>query len=422
MCYIKNVIVIDSSSLIIVRDGKHLSSEEQDVLTSLYLPLIKSDGLGLYLCLNSLNGEASYLSGEKLLSLTGFQNDTALSIALHKLEGVGLVITYRYEDNQKISYIVKVLEAYNASKFFSNEILSGGLLGSVGEAEFDKLKMRFFKEDKIPDGYIDVSSNFFDVYDIAIESLRNIKAPTEEKSDIRKAIEGEFSIDDFISEIKELQDDPSVYTSSLSEIKRLSSLYALTPKQAALIASSKAKSDVCHFDINAFEEYSKDVFSYRFEDQKENINSAFGTSDFSNKVFQMEHSAPKEFLMRILKTSYIPDDYLTLINELSSKGNLSHALINCILDYTFEKCQGKLPSEYVKKVASSLKYQNIRTASDAMAFLYQQDLNYAKKKRRKKDYVQDSKGDSNVVSVSKTSQKEDENETNDYWSVLGGRM
>ena len=170
------------------------------------------------------------------------------------------------------------------------------------------------------------------------------------------------------------------------------------------------------------EEYSKDVFSYRFEDQKENINSAFGTSDFSNKVFQMEHSAPKEFLMRILRTSYIPDDYLTLINELSSKGNLSHALINCILDYTFEKCQGKLPSEYVKKVASSLKYQNIRTASDAMAFLYQQDLNYAKKKRRKKDYVQDSKGDSNVVSVSETSQKEDENETNDYWSVLGGRM
>ena len=59
---------------------------------------------------------------------------------------------------------------------------------------------------------------------------------------------------------------------------------------------------------------------------------------------------------------------IKLLEDLSIVSKLSNEVINVLIDYVLIKQSGRLPYNYVMKIASSLSNAGIRTAEEAMSY------------------------------------------------------
>ena len=59
---------------------------------------------------------------------------------------------------------------------------------------------------------------------------------------------------------------------------------------------------------------------------------------------------------------------IKLLEDLSIISKLSNEVINVLIDYVLIKQSGRLPYNYVMKIASSLSNAGIRTAEEAMSY------------------------------------------------------
>lgn len=390
-----------------------LSSEDREVLSLLYLPIIKKDAYSLYSILYDLKSyeeENLFINGDNYFSLLGFDSTSFLD-ALRHLEGLNLLITYKRNkiDNSSTiisSYVFKLLPVASAFKFFNDGILRSLLVNVVSNKEYMKLKNHFkINESKFDDSFINISSEFKEVYNIP--SSFNDSILKDDFSDKKYIKESLFTKDELLKKLEENKIESNEIKTHLDDIISLSSLYGISLDDILnLVISNMSSEGKFYFD--KFQESIKNFHSY-------NSLSNYSNSKNNNDVQFLKYikayekfSSVEDFLAS--KQNKKPSKVqLDTINDLKINYKFSNIIIEIIIDYCLNHTSNSFNVEYITKVSDSIKLNKIDNPYDVMEYLLSWDSKSKKVKKNKSvkknagiemvDLTDENKDDDNIIDL-----------------------
>ncbi len=140
-----------------------INSDDVNVITLLYAPLIEADAYKMYMTLHSLLNRTSLTSHtllqKEILDILGL-NPKSFALARLKLEAIGLLSTYKHENE----YIFLLKSPLTAKGFLSDGVLGMYLYSLLGDTEFKRIQKLFqiTKVDKT--NYQEITASFDDVF------------------------------------------------------------------------------------------------------------------------------------------------------------------------------------------------------------------------------------------------------------------
>ena len=152
-----------------------LNSDDVNVITLLYSPLIEADAYKMYMTLHSLLNRSSLTSHtllhKEILDILGLNSKTFAQARL-KLEAIGLLSTYKH-DNE---YIFLLKSPLTAKGFLSDGVLGMYLYSILGDAEFRRIQ-KLFQITKVDrTNYDEITASFDDVF----KSIEDIDIQNDE--------------------------------------------------------------------------------------------------------------------------------------------------------------------------------------------------------------------------------------------------
>lgn len=152
-----------------------LNSDDVNVITLLYSPLIEADAYKMYMTLHSLLNRSSLTSHtllhKEILDILGLNSKTFAQARL-KLEAIGLLSTYKHENE----YIFLLKSPLTAKGFLSDGVLGMYLYSILGDAEFRRIQ-KLFQITKVDrTNYDEITASFDDVF----KSIEEIEIKNDE--------------------------------------------------------------------------------------------------------------------------------------------------------------------------------------------------------------------------------------------------
>ena len=153
----------DMLDRITIYAGATINSDDVNVITLLYAPLIEADAYKMYMTLHSLLNRTSLTSHtllhKEVLDILGLNAKTFAQARL-KLEAIGLLSTYKHENE----YIFLLKSPLTAKGFLSDGVLGMYLYSLLGDSEFKRIQKLFqiTKVDKT--NYQEITASFDDVF------------------------------------------------------------------------------------------------------------------------------------------------------------------------------------------------------------------------------------------------------------------
>ena len=166
-----------------------LTQRELQFVTQLYVPFLGVQASTLYLVLFSELSPNSYQSDviqlADLLALVNMGIPDFYQARI-RLESVGLLKTYRYEDEESISaqYTFELQAPASPNLFFKDALLSTLLVNQVGHQRFEILQKRFSVKEKAPYGQ-DVTSTFQEGFQLPFNMSQYKRNIAQEKQMIK---------------------------------------------------------------------------------------------------------------------------------------------------------------------------------------------------------------------------------------------
>lgn len=166
-----------------------LTQRELQFVTQLYVPFLGVQASTLYLVLFSELSPNSYQSDViRLADLLALVNMGIPDFyqARIRLESVGLLKTYRYEDEDSISaqYTFELQAPASPNLFFKDALLSTLLVNQVGHQRFENLQKRFSVKEKAIYGE-DVTSTFQEGFQLPFNMSQYKRNVDQEKQMIK---------------------------------------------------------------------------------------------------------------------------------------------------------------------------------------------------------------------------------------------
>ncbi|WP_229726478.1 replication initiation and membrane attachment family protein, partial [Mammaliicoccus stepanovicii] len=148
-----------------VKSNYSYTHVHQDILISLYTPLIGTDAIGVYLYLSQFNFHNENdamnhytIMNDLKVNLSNFRN------SLDLLEGIGLIKTYFKTNESEQTFIYVLKQPASTDQFFNDPLLSVFLYQQIGNARFKALKNRYKDNGVSTKGFNDVTKSFTDVF------------------------------------------------------------------------------------------------------------------------------------------------------------------------------------------------------------------------------------------------------------------
>ncbi len=375
--------IIEPLSSFSVQADFSLSDTDFSVLSLLYLPIVKGDGHLLYQVLfdNSkfYSGEGMILH-EDFLSLLGMDVSLFLK-ARRKLEGIGLLETYRKEktdeNGTKAFYHYRLLPPASPRKFFDDPILKNLLLQNVSRKKYFRLLSYFSKPEKETEaGYQNVSERFSDVFSVAL---------TEEDLKKSEGVESKRykEISHFDAKLFEDYVTASLPFTAIEpyekEIIDCSKLYGIDEKTAFQLIESCFDSDL-KFYFDKFQKQVRNLNHYVRNDDIAKEKASLGKENASSMVRLFQSATPKEYLQAFFHAE--PSDFMMKeVEKLRSNFGFDNGVINVILDYCLKKTDKEFNSLLIEKVAYSLSANGVQDCYDALVRLKTRDFTVANSKK-----------------------------------------
>ena len=257
-------------------------------------------------------------------------------------------------------------------------ILRSLLEQKVGSKNYQELSFLFRDSERLPKGFVDVSSKLPEVYSLEETSDKGNEEGFEDKS--------YHNVSEFDSaKLRSLLREEGLLEackSSFDEIVGLATLYGIKEDEALEIIEKDTDSrKVFHMDS-----FKEDIRVFR--DYRPLARAESNTSYKGRLLSVLSSLSPQEYLAYRLNAN--PPQYmLEEIEKLSRETHLANPIINVVLDYSLKKTDGKFTPLYIEKVAYSLLGDQIHSAYDAMVYLNSQDAGKkaAKNTRRRKTVV-----------------------------------
>lgn len=215
-----------------------LSSNDCDILTYLYAPLLKTQAYSLYMYLNVESMRMRHFHQPCAISrLTMALNLDLeeLDQARKTLEGLSLLKSYYKESEGQGVYIFHLMSPLGVNAFFRNQILAGLLQKTIGVEEYTKTKNYFRSGLEKLTEYEEVTSRFEDVFTIDLSQnkpLRHGSGYQEEESE-RPIIHYDLTL--FYETLKDYQVPMKIVNRNEDTIKQIATLYAIDQLSLALM-------------------------------------------------------------------------------------------------------------------------------------------------------------------------------------------
>lgn len=360
-----------------------LSSYERKMITLLYQPLIGPDAVSLYFML--------WAEGEDMeeANLSHYHLMNALDMPIAKifdsriaLEAIGLLRSWRREEESMRYFIYDVLPPLEAKLFFDDPILSMFLYSKIGEHAYRALRQRFMVKGSTTEGYADVSRTFMDVYQPVQQHMPpndlQMKLSVEKPKDIPFDAKG-FDFDALRQGLSEQLIPTSILTMEVKQlVAKLAFLYRLSPKdmqqilmmsldETMHVSEKKLKKSASNFYkmVTSKEPPAMEKF-VKVEEKKEVASSEKQTTKRDELITWFNESSPIDVLTSVADGNVpFPKD-LELAEDLVLHYGMSAPVVNVLLHYVCLRNEGKLNRKYVESIASHWRNTGVKTAEAAM--------------------------------------------------------
>lgn len=355
-----------------------LSRDDNEILYSLYLPLVGYKAIFIYCFLvneyliNNKDGKILYLLNKSDMTVSDFL------LNKRSLESVGLIQTLEDQDN----YVFILKSASTPGDFFGNTVLKGLFVNKVGENEATKM-MKLYEVDQIDfSKYIDISAGVKDSFSIDFNAKDvklndDVKLVTVNKNLIKDNFDDVKLIENIISKSKITKNDLNF--DEINEIHRLGTLYGLNEAIMAKIlidGFNSERENGKKIDLEFCEmRCKKEVCKYKSFIQKKEQSYFHSNTPVANKINYYESTSPRDFLKEKQNGVEPIRSDLDIIEYLSQNLGLSNGVINVILEYVLMKCSNKLNRNYIEKIAITCKRSGFNDSVSVYGHLFPQKKN-----------------------------------------------
>ncbi len=388
--------------------SRPLTIEDQQLIYSLYQPLVGSEAVSLYMTLWT-SYEREDEEEQSHYYLMSLFNTPLIPIfkARITLEAIGLMTTYRKTIDDETSFLYVLHPPVDAKTFFEDPLLSTFLLSCVGEKMYLKLRQRFIQRVEGYEQYEDISRTFVDVF--RPSSQKHSKPLDEDEFlESREGAKGvPLYLKTFDFELLEMSLSKQLVPSSIfhqisrTTIAKLAFFYDFGPldmKEIILIAMNYSDGNITDQDVRrATVDYYKlnvstkiPIVKKTFEQEVSEVGpeatSAEAMSKEDKLIYYLETTSPVDMLRDILGAEPFPVD-VALAERLMSVHELPTAVINVLLQYVLLRNNGKITNSFAERIASHWAHSKVETAREAINLSrreHDQYMNWLKESKEKK--------------------------------------
>lgn len=359
-----------------------MTSEEIQVLTLLYQPIIGPQAVSLFTTLNTLalKKHKQPLTHHLLLQLLNMKIEDFLEWR-YKLEAVGLVSVYITEETHHVTYILK--RPMKAQAFFNDGIINVFLNLKVGNVDYQALKQFFIEDAYKPEG-INISKPFNEVFDTTV-LLRNSQtlqaSPLPVSDTLPKGLELEKSFNEelLFALLKQFGlDDQILSDKLLDQINKIAFLYKLDESELARLIFDALDSDG-FVNLEVFRKQAKQYFQFLNKgkpievvevshvNQEVPVSEEMSTNAKEKQLLIHLSQHPLNFLkFKQHQKEPVPADR-QLVEWLVVDQQMPAGVVNVLIDYVLNISDGRLPKQLVEKIAGEWQRKEINNTEKAIA-------------------------------------------------------
>ena len=359
-----------------------MTSEEIQVLTLLYQPIIGPQAVSLFTTLDTLalKKQEQSLTHHLLLQLLNTNIEEFLEWR-YKLEAVGLVSVYITEESHHITYVLK--RPMKARAFFSDGIINVFLNLKVGNVDYQALK-QFFIEDAFKAEGKNVSKPFNEVFDTTVllrnsQTLQASPLPVSEMKREGVELEKAFNEELLFALLKQFGlDDQILSDKLLDQINKIAFLYKLDESELARLIFEALDSDG-FVNLEVFRKQAKQYFQFLNKgkpievvevsqvNQETMISEANAASAKEKQLLIHLSQHPLSFLkFKQHQKEPVPADR-QLVEWLVVDQQMPSGVVNVLIDYVLNISDGRLPKQLVEKIAGEWQRKEIDNTEKAIA-------------------------------------------------------
>ncbi|WP_455223980.1 replication initiation and membrane attachment family protein [Granulicatella sp.] len=399
-----------------------LTQRELQFVTQLYVPFLGVQASTLYLVLFSELSPNSYQSDViRLADLLALVNMGIPDFyqARIRLESVGLLKTYRYEDEESISaqYTFELQAPASPNLFFKDALLSTLLVNQVGHQRFENLQKRFSVKEKAPYGQ-DVTSTFQEGFQLPFNMSQYKRNVAQEKQMIKDVKQQESLVLNSNIDWELLTDllkSQFVHEQALTdEVKQMLNsfqlYYGLTEREISQYVIYAA--DLSTGEIDEKELYSIIINANQHlaapKKEEASITPVESTPEVSEVVTEEKQEitpAPTQLPQAIqrlitLAKEMTPFDFMTsikqqrngyvsngeqrIILDLVQVGTIPSEVINILIHYVLVvKNNPTINKNLIDTIANDWSQKGIQTAEQAIEAVRQRDKEFKASRKEK---------------------------------------
>lgn len=382
-----------------------------DVLKTLYTPLIGVECIGVYQFLSQFLNDYNQVSNhythyiilsEMKMNLSHFE------VLRKRLEAIGLLKTYMRIDDENQKFIYKLISPVMPAQFFNDPMLSVFLYQQVGKHRYQMLKSRYFTNNIDYDGYQDISSKYMDVFGTP-------KSPEpivfEYNSELIKQSDPygipvhqqTFDFDMLETLLAQnLVTSEQLPKKTRDLISQLAALYDIAPTEMRqiILKSLTSNQTVSHEELrkNARDFYKIEhdgalpTLQVQKPSQKDEGDSK-EASTLLNWFEMLDTTSPIDMLTSFSKSEPTLKQK-RMIESILEREQLPYGVLNILIQYVLFTKDMKLPQSYIEEIASNWKKQNLQTSQEAYHYVKSMGKKQAQRKAnqsRTKQYIPPSK-------------------------------
>ncbi len=382
---------ISPADTYVVVNKSIITSEDKNLLTMLYQPIIGPLPIMLYFSLWSDLDKTEIMSTEYThhhLVANMQMSLKEIVEARQKLEAIGLLKTFFKEENIN-NYIYQLYSPIKANDFFNHPILNVVLYNNLGKKEYEKLKS-YFKTPRInTSSYQDITASFSEIFtSVPLTSYEVLNDDIRKRNMLKLNINTNFDFTFLTESLPKSLDQSKIFTKEIKElILQLSFLYGLdAPKMQDIIPICLTERGT----INK-EELRKTCRNYyQFDNhgllpsvvynaQPEYLKEPTGdNSKRAKMIYTFESISPYELLKSKNNGAEPTTRDLRLAEDLIINYGLNPGVVNVLIDYILKTNNNRLTRNLAETIAGQWKRLNIETVDDAMRLAEKEHKKYKK--------------------------------------------
>lgn len=360
-----------------------MTSEELQILTLLYQPIIGPRAVSLYMTLNTLGSKKSQdlFAHQLLLQVLNVSMEEFLALR-YKLEAVGLIQVYVTEEPHHLTYYLK--KPMQAKAFFSDGIINVFLNLKVGNGDYQLLKQLFVQEIPQIQGQ-NISKPFNEIFDttVLMRSSQTLEAsPLPVTSDQKKGVQLELAFNQelLFALLKQRGMDNELLSDKLlDQVNKIAFLYKLDEHELSRLIFDALDTDG-FVNLDLFRKQAKQYFQFLNKGKPIEVIEMPSAKQAAPVIDPTQASLSKEKQL-LLVLSQHPLDFLRfkqhqkepvpadrqLVEWLVVDQQMPAGVVNVLVDYVLNISDGRLPKQLVEKIAGEWQRKEIDSTEKAIS-------------------------------------------------------